>query len=98
MTQIDRTLLFAEAEKAATRAAYATDWRDFAAWRALRGATALLAHQGIEGDTRARLSLADELSFRRAGLDTPGGAVRSVHCGGRRHAWGGFYLPLGWPR
>jgi hypothetical protein len=39
---------FAEAEKApATRAAYASDWRDFAAWCVLRGATALPAHQGI---------------------------------------------------
>jgi site-specific recombinase XerD len=30
-----------------TRAAYASDWRDFAGWCALRGATALPAHQGI---------------------------------------------------
>jgi hypothetical protein len=46
--EIDATVRFAEAEKApATRAAYASDWRDFAAWCALRGATALPAHQGI---------------------------------------------------
>ena len=39
---------YAAAEKAlATRAAYASDWRDFAAWCASRGATALPAHQGI---------------------------------------------------
>ena len=39
---------YAEAEKAlATREAYASDWCDFAAWCALRGATALPAHQGI---------------------------------------------------
>jgi site-specific recombinase XerD len=46
--EIDATMRFAEAEKAAaTRAAYASDWRDFAAWCALRGATPLPAHQGI---------------------------------------------------
>jgi integrase len=46
--EIDATMAYAEAEKAlATRAAYASDWRDFAAWCALRGATALPAHVGI---------------------------------------------------
>ena len=41
-------MAYAEAEKsAATRAAYASDWRDFTAWCASRGATALPAHQGI---------------------------------------------------
>jgi hypothetical protein len=46
--EIDATMAYAEAEKAlATRAAYASDWRDFAAWCASRGATALPAHQGI---------------------------------------------------
>ena len=46
--EIDATMAYAEAEKAlATREAYASDWRDFAAWCALRGATALPAHQGI---------------------------------------------------
>jgi hypothetical protein len=41
--EIDATMRFAEAEKAlATRAPYAaSDWRDFAAWCASRGATAL---------------------------------------------------------
>jgi hypothetical protein len=39
--EIDATMSYAEAEKAlATRAAYASDWRDFAAWCASRGATA----------------------------------------------------------
>ena len=39
--EIDATMAYAEAEKAlATRAAYASDWRDFAAWCASRGATA----------------------------------------------------------
>jgi integrase len=46
--EIDATIGYAEAEKAlATRAAYASDWRDFAAWCASRGATALPAHVGI---------------------------------------------------
>ena len=41
-------MAYAEAEKAlATREAYASDWRDFAAWCASRGATALPAHVGI---------------------------------------------------
>ena len=46
--EIDATMTYAEAEKAlATRQAYASDWRDFAAWCASRAATALPAHQGI---------------------------------------------------
>jgi site-specific recombinase XerC len=48
IAEIDATMAYAEAEKsAATRAAYASDWRDFAAWCVLRGATSLPAHQGI---------------------------------------------------
>jgi site-specific recombinase XerD len=48
VAEIDTALRFAEAEKAqATRAAYASDWRDFAAWCAARGATPLPAHGGI---------------------------------------------------
>jgi hypothetical protein len=46
--EIDATIAYAEAEKAlATREAYAFDWRDFTAWCASRGATALPAHMGI---------------------------------------------------
>jgi hypothetical protein len=46
--EIDATKAYGAAEKAlATRAAYLSDWRDFAAWCALRGATAMPAHQGI---------------------------------------------------
>jgi integrase len=46
--EIDATMVYAEAEKAlATRQAYASDWRDFAAWCASRGATSLPAHVGI---------------------------------------------------
>ena len=45
--EIDATMAYAEAEKApATREAYASDWRDFAAWCASRGAAALPAHVG----------------------------------------------------
>ena len=46
--EVDATMAYAQAEKAAsTRAAYASDWADFAAWCAHRGATALPAQQGI---------------------------------------------------
>jgi site-specific recombinase XerD len=48
VAEIDATMAYAEAEKAlATREAYASDWRDFTAWCASRGATALPAHVGI---------------------------------------------------
>jgi len=40
--EVDATMAFAANEKAqATRKAYASDWRDFAAWCAQRGATTL---------------------------------------------------------
>jgi len=43
--EVDATMAYAQAEKAtSTREAYAADWRDFAAWCASRGATALPAH------------------------------------------------------
>ena len=46
--EIDATMAYAAAEKAAaTRAAYESDWRDFTAWCAARGATPLPAHVGI---------------------------------------------------
>src|SRR5215469_7424582 len=46
--EIDATMAYASAEKSAsTRKAYATDWRDFAAWCAARGATPLPAHPGL---------------------------------------------------
>jgi site-specific recombinase XerD len=48
VAEIDVTMAYAEAEKAAaTRRAYESDWADFAAWCAARGATALPAHVGI---------------------------------------------------
>jgi hypothetical protein len=66
--EIDSAMRFAEAEKAlATRAAYASDWRDFAAWCASRGATALPAHQGIVAAYLS--SLAD--SGRKASTNRP---------------------------
>ena len=40
---IDATMAYAEVEKAATREAYESDWRQFAVWCA----TPLPAHQGI---------------------------------------------------
>ena len=46
--EINATMAYAEAEKAvATRAAYASDWRDFCGWCGQRGATPLPAHVGI---------------------------------------------------
>jgi hypothetical protein len=48
VAEIDATMAYGAAEKAlATRAAYASDWRDFAAWCAGKGATPLPAHVGI---------------------------------------------------
>jgi site-specific recombinase XerD len=48
VAEIEATMNYAEAEKAeATRQAYASDWRDFAAWCALRDACPLPAHVGI---------------------------------------------------
>ena len=48
VAEIDATMAYAEAEKAlATRAAYASDWKDFSIWCLARGATALPAHVGI---------------------------------------------------
>jgi site-specific recombinase XerD len=48
VAEIDVTLAYAEAEKAAaTRRAYETDWADFAAWCAAKGASPLPAHVGV---------------------------------------------------
>ena len=47
-SEIDATMAYATAEKAAsTRAAYASDWRDFAVWCHARAATPLPPHQGL---------------------------------------------------
>jgi integrase len=46
--EIDAAMVYAAAEKSpATREAYASDWRDFEAWCAAKGATPLPAHVGI---------------------------------------------------
>jgi site-specific recombinase XerD len=48
VAEIDQTVAYAEAEKAeATRAAYASDWQQFAIWCATRSASPLPAHTGI---------------------------------------------------
>ena len=48
VAEIDSAIAYAEAEKAlATRAAYASDWKDFSIWCLSRGATPLPAHVGI---------------------------------------------------
>jgi hypothetical protein len=48
VAEVDATMAYAEAEKsAATRAGYASDWRDFAVWCHARGASLLPAHPGL---------------------------------------------------
>jgi len=99
--EIDATMAYAGAEKAlATRAAYASDWRrDFAAWCASRGATALPAHQGIvaaylsgladsgrKASTIGRRAAAIGCHHKMAGHEPPTGseAVKAVLRGIRR--------------
>ena len=83
--EIDATMAYAEAEKAsATRAAYASDWRDFAAWCAARDATALPAHVGIVAAYLS--SLAD--SGRKA--STIGRRAAAI---GYRHKQAGYEPP-----
>jgi site-specific recombinase XerD len=98
--EIDATMTYAEAEKApATRAAYASDWRDFAAWCAARGASPLPAHVGIvaaylswlaesgrKASTIGRRAAAIAHRHKLAGLEPPTSAeaVRAVLRGIRR--------------
>jgi site-specific recombinase XerD len=98
--EIDATMAYAEAEKAqATREAYASDWRNFAAWCALRGATALPAHVGIvaaylswladsgrKASTIGRRAAAIGYQHKIAGHEPPTGseAVKAVLRGIRR--------------
>ena len=98
--EIDATMGYAAAEKAqATREAYASDWRDFAAWCALRGATALPAHQGIvaaylsgladsgrKASTIGRRAAAIGYHHKMAGHEPPTGSegVKAVLRGIRR--------------
>jgi len=92
--EIDATMAYAEAEKAlATRAAYASDWRDFAAWCASRGATALPAHLAAYlsslADSGRKASTIDRRAAaigKMAGHEPPTGseAVKAVLRGIRR--------------
>jgi site-specific recombinase XerD len=100
VAEVDATMAYAEAEKAlATRAAYASDWRDFAAWCASRGATALPAHMGIvaaylssladsgrKSSTIGRRAAAIGYHHKMAGYEPPtnGEGVRAVLRGIRR--------------
>ena len=100
VAEIDATMAYGEAEKAlATRAAYASDWRDFASWCALRGATALpahvgivaaylsaLAHSGRRASTIGRRAAAIGYRHKVAGLEPPTHAegVKAVLRGIRR--------------
>jgi site-specific recombinase XerD len=95
------TIGYAAAEKAtSTRAAYAADWQAFAAWAALRGATALPAHPGIvaaylshladtgrKSSTIGRKCAAIAHKHKQAGIDplpTASEGVRAVLRGIRR--------------
>src|SRR6187431_1176358 len=98
--EIDATMAYAEAEKSvATRAAYASDWRDFAGWCAFRGTTGLpahvgivaaylsaLAHQGRKASTIGRRAAAIGYRHKVAGHEPPTGseAVKAVLRGIRR--------------
>ena len=85
VAEIDSAIGYAENEKsAATRQAYASDWRDFAAWCGSRGATALPAHQGIVAAYLS--SLAD--SGRKA--STIGRRAAAI---GYRHKMAGYEPP-----
>jgi integrase len=56
-SEIDATMAYAEAEKAAsTREAYAADWKDFAIWCHARAATPLPARPGIVAAYLAHLA------------------------------------------
>jgi integrase len=98
--EIDATMAYGAAEKAlATRAAYLSDWRDFAAWCALRGAPAMPAHQGMvaaylswladsgrKASTIGRRAAAIGYHHKMAGHEPPTSAegVRAVLRGIRR--------------
>jgi integrase len=98
--EIDLAMRFAENEKAAsTRRAYASDWKDFAAWCAARGATPLPAHVGIvaaylssladsgrKSSTIGRRAAAVAYRHKIAGLEPPTSqeSVKAVLRGIRR--------------
>jgi site-specific recombinase XerD len=75
--EIDAAMAYAEAEKApATRAAYASDWRDFAAWCAARSASPLPAHVGI---VAAYLSWVAESSRKASIIGRRAAAIAHRH-------------------
>jgi hypothetical protein len=81
------TMAYAKAEKAAaTRAAYASDWRDFAAWCAARGATPLPAHVGI---VAAYLSWLAQSGRKASTIGRRAAAI------GHRHKLAGYEPPTG---
>jgi site-specific recombinase XerD len=83
--EIDSAMHYARREKSeATLEAYASDWRDFAAWCTARGATPLPAHVGIVAAYLS--SLAD--SGRKA--STIGRRAAAI---GYRHKQAGFEAP-----
>jgi site-specific recombinase XerD len=101
VAEIDAAMGYAAAEKApATREAYDSDWKDFAAWCALRGAVPLPAHKGIvaaylshladngrKASTIARRCAAIADRHRMAGIEpipTQSEGVRAVLRGIRR--------------
>jgi hypothetical protein len=75
--EIDATMAYAEAENAlATRAAYASDWRDFAAWCAGKGATPLPAHPGMAA---AYLSALTEAGLKASTISRRAAAIGHRH-------------------
>jgi site-specific recombinase XerD len=75
--EIDATMAYAEAEKAAaTRTAYASDWRDFAAWCAARAATPLPAHAGI---VAAYFSHLAQSGLRASSIGRKAAAISHCH-------------------
>jgi site-specific recombinase XerD len=100
VAEIDATMAYAEAEKAeSTRRAYESDWCDFAAWCAARGASPLPAHVGIvaaylsdladggrKSSTIGRRAAAIAHRYKLAGHEPPTSAeaVRAVLRGIRR--------------
>jgi integrase len=84
--EIDATMEFAANEKAeATRAAYASDWKQFASWAASRGPVSLPAHPGIVG---AYLSfLAAQRGLKASSIGRKAAAI------GHRHKLAGHEPP-----
>src|SRR5690242_12415957 len=83
--EVDVTMAYAEAEKAlATRAAYASDWRDFAVWCHARGAVPLPAHVGI---VAAYLSARAEQGRKASTIGRRAAAI------GHRHKLAGYEPP-----